>query len=271
MKVIFAVINTTWAVEKIRPENIQACTGFEPMTFTIPVQCSTNWATKPTGNWATKPTDSWATKPTGSWATKPTGSWATKPTGSWSGLKFFSPLFTTAQVVFITAEIAFILTSLSAIHVYDFHVITIKSKTAWLNLCAWPTQENNSPQNTRSGLSQIPATGMEACSFPILTCLLLGGRSWNLQRVLGTEVSTLTLPPLLPLLKLSREVADAKLFSLPSDRRLLLSRLDSFLVILSTVKHWMQSVQSPRRMNRFLLLRIEGVWVKRNKLNYSAG
>ena len=73
---------------------------------------------------------------------------------------FFCPLFTTAQVVFITAEIAFILTSSSAIHIYDFHVITIKSKTARSNSCAWPTQENNSQQNTRSCLSQIPATGM---------------------------------------------------------------------------------------------------------------
>ena len=80
-------------------------------------------------------------------------------------------------------------------------------------------------------------------------------------------MSTLTLPPLLPLLKLSREVADAKLFSLPSDRRLLVSRFDSFLVILSTVKHWIQSVQSPRRMNRFLLLQNEEVRVKRYKLN----
>ena len=33
-----------------RPEKIQACTGFEPMTSAIPVQCSTNWANKPTGD-----------------------------------------------------------------------------------------------------------------------------------------------------------------------------------------------------------------------------
>ena len=33
MKVIFVVMNTTWAVVKIRPEKkFQACTGFEPMT-----------------------------------------------------------------------------------------------------------------------------------------------------------------------------------------------------------------------------------------------
>ena len=30
---------------------IQACTRFEPMTSTILVQCSTNWADKPTGSW----------------------------------------------------------------------------------------------------------------------------------------------------------------------------------------------------------------------------
>ena len=30
---------------------IQACTGFEPMTFAIPVQRSINWTNKPTGSW----------------------------------------------------------------------------------------------------------------------------------------------------------------------------------------------------------------------------
>ena len=28
-------------------KKIQACTGFEPMTSAMPVQCSTNWANKP--------------------------------------------------------------------------------------------------------------------------------------------------------------------------------------------------------------------------------
>ena len=51
MKVILAVMCTTWAVVKIRPEKkIQACTEFEPMTSVIPVQCSTNWVNKPTGS-----------------------------------------------------------------------------------------------------------------------------------------------------------------------------------------------------------------------------
>ena len=31
-------------------KKIQACTGFEPLTSTIPVQRSTNWANKPTGS-----------------------------------------------------------------------------------------------------------------------------------------------------------------------------------------------------------------------------
>ena len=45
MEAIFAVTNTTKAVVKIRSKKkIQACTGFEPMTSTIPVQHSTNWA-----------------------------------------------------------------------------------------------------------------------------------------------------------------------------------------------------------------------------------
>ena len=34
-------------------------------------------------------------------------------------------IFTTAQVVFITVKIAFILTSLSTVHIYDFHIFTI--------------------------------------------------------------------------------------------------------------------------------------------------
>ena len=33
-------------------KKFQACTGFEPMTSTIPVQRSTNWANKPTGSWS---------------------------------------------------------------------------------------------------------------------------------------------------------------------------------------------------------------------------
>ena len=40
-------------------------------------------------------------------------------------LNFFPGLiFATAQVVFITAKIVFIFTSLSAVHIYDFHVST---------------------------------------------------------------------------------------------------------------------------------------------------
>ena len=50
MKAIFAVMNTTEAVVKEGLKKIQACTGFEPMTSAIPVQCSTNWANKPTGS-----------------------------------------------------------------------------------------------------------------------------------------------------------------------------------------------------------------------------
>ena len=51
MKAIFAVMNNTWAVVKIRLQKTQACTGFEPMTSAVPVQRSTNWADKPTGSW----------------------------------------------------------------------------------------------------------------------------------------------------------------------------------------------------------------------------
>ena len=33
----------TFAVVKRKPEKIQACTGFEPLTSLIPVQCSANY------------------------------------------------------------------------------------------------------------------------------------------------------------------------------------------------------------------------------------
>ena len=51
MNAIFAVMNATWAVVKIRPEKIQDRAGFEPMTSAIPMQFSTNWANKPTRSW----------------------------------------------------------------------------------------------------------------------------------------------------------------------------------------------------------------------------
>ena len=41
-KKIIAVIDTTFAVVKRKPEKNQACMGFEPMTSAIPVQRSTN-------------------------------------------------------------------------------------------------------------------------------------------------------------------------------------------------------------------------------------
>ena len=41
--------------------------------------------------------------------------------------EFFSSLiFTTAEVVFITAKIAFVLTSLFAVQIYDFHIFTVE-------------------------------------------------------------------------------------------------------------------------------------------------
>ena len=42
MKAIFAIMKTACAVVKIKPENFQACKGFESMTSAIPVQRSTN-------------------------------------------------------------------------------------------------------------------------------------------------------------------------------------------------------------------------------------
>ena len=38
-------------VSKWKPEKIQAWTGFEAMASAMPVQCSSNWALKPTGTW----------------------------------------------------------------------------------------------------------------------------------------------------------------------------------------------------------------------------
>ena len=44
------------------------------------------------------------------------------PTGL--NFPFSSVIFTTAQVVFINARLAFIFTSLSAVQIYDFHILT---------------------------------------------------------------------------------------------------------------------------------------------------
>ena len=38
---------------------------------------------------------------------------------------FSGLIFTNAQAVFITAKIAFIFTSLSPVHIYDFHILTL--------------------------------------------------------------------------------------------------------------------------------------------------
>ena len=54
MIAIFAVINEHYlsSSEYSAWKKIQACTGFETMTFVIPVQRSTHWANKPTGSWS---------------------------------------------------------------------------------------------------------------------------------------------------------------------------------------------------------------------------
>ena len=52
IEAILAVMNTTELVVEKRPDEIQARTGFKPMTSAIPLQRSTNWANKPTGSWS---------------------------------------------------------------------------------------------------------------------------------------------------------------------------------------------------------------------------
>ena len=49
-KKIITVIDATFAVAKRKPEKIQACTRFKPLTSAILEQWSTNRAKKPTGN-----------------------------------------------------------------------------------------------------------------------------------------------------------------------------------------------------------------------------
>ena len=44
--------NLSNSEKKAWKKEIQACTGLEPMTSPILVQCSTNWANKPTGSWS---------------------------------------------------------------------------------------------------------------------------------------------------------------------------------------------------------------------------
>ena len=45
---IIAVVYATFADAKRKPEKLQACTGFEPLTSAIPVQSSTNKLTSDT-------------------------------------------------------------------------------------------------------------------------------------------------------------------------------------------------------------------------------
>ena len=44
-----------------------------------------------------------------------------------TGLIFSGLIFTTAEVVFTTAKVALIFTSLSAVRLYDFHTFTFKA------------------------------------------------------------------------------------------------------------------------------------------------
>ena len=49
---ILAVNTQLKQLRKESLKKIQAWTRFEPMTSAMPVQCSTNWAIKPTGSWS---------------------------------------------------------------------------------------------------------------------------------------------------------------------------------------------------------------------------
>ena len=104
MKAIFEVMNTTSAVVKVKPEKNQACTGFEPMTFAN--RCSTLLPE------LTSQLRASYTKPR-------------EVMNTWLWICENLIYFTTAQVVLITAKMAFILTSLPAVHIYDFHIFTV--------------------------------------------------------------------------------------------------------------------------------------------------
>ena len=64
-KKTIAVNRCNFCSSKGKPKKIQACTGFEPLTSVILVQCSTNWANNPTGCrselvcYTCKPLDGW--------------------------------------------------------------------------------------------------------------------------------------------------------------------------------------------------------------------
>ena len=47
MKVILAVMKQLKQLQRKPRTNSEASTGFEPMTYAIPVRCSTDWAMKP--------------------------------------------------------------------------------------------------------------------------------------------------------------------------------------------------------------------------------
>ena len=49
-KMNIAVADAPFAVAKRKPEKIEACMGFDPLTCAIPVQPPTNYANKPAGS-----------------------------------------------------------------------------------------------------------------------------------------------------------------------------------------------------------------------------
>ena len=154
MKVFFTVMNTTWAVVRIRPEKKFRPVGdwIHDLCDTSPVLYQLSWQglifttaqvvslsvvqiydfhiftfLYSTSLVYLEPTK-W---PALSWLVSSVGralDWYRRGHGfkSHTGLNFFSGfIFTTAQILFITAKIAFILTSLSAVQIYDFHIFTV--------------------------------------------------------------------------------------------------------------------------------------------------
>ena len=145
MKVIFAVMNTTRAVVKRRPEKkFRPVRDFNPWPLwywcsaLLTELTSQLGAGHYVGSKLTREVvnkrlwiyeihifelriKTWIWK----WSSRCTNIaevMGSNPVQAW--IFFSGLLFTTAQVVFITAKIAFIFTSLSAVQIYDFHIFT---------------------------------------------------------------------------------------------------------------------------------------------------
>ena len=116
---VFAVKNATWQVVKIRPEKISGLYGIWTHDLCDTGAVPTSWVYLEPTWW---PAPSWLVSSVGR---------ALHRYRRGHGFKLYKPeflsglIFTTAQVVFITAKISLIFTPFSGVQIYDSHIFTV--------------------------------------------------------------------------------------------------------------------------------------------------